>query len=349
MFADSLPVAFVSPSLYLGGAERWILSLCKHFDPVRVRALSIVVECQDCVSPVIREALPPRIRITYGRRGAEQAAEMGCTLVTWGTQGLDQLTAGLSVPIVSVVHHGDSSDITDRRIASALRCNAHLVVVNEASRRLFPEPHRSRVTTIPNGADIERCVPRMGREATRSRLDIGLNDFVVAHVGRIMPDKGIERLVAATALLPATWKLLLCGPSEHWPDMPLADWQKQTNGRVVVAPAVDHIGDIMAATDVFSLLSPSEAHPLAVTEAWLAGVPTVVSDLPWIEALENAYGTLTRRVNRLDAAECASAIRDAHCAAMAIRTREIAFREFTSQRMAWRYENYLRKLNGRAD
>lgn len=349
-FEDSIPVVFLTPSLYIGGAERWLLSLCNKFDPQRVRVFGIVVECENCVSPVIREILPQRVKIWYGRRGIEQAAAMGCTLMTWGISDLDRLVDGLSIPIVHTNQGGPTCEWNKKRTDSAIRANAHLIAVSRGCIEGFPEEIAKRVTIIENGIDVERVVPRIGRNAMRERLGIGPSHKVVGHVGRLMADKGVDRLVEALALLPSEWRLLLAGPAEHWPDMPLDQWQAKTNNRIITTPPVDHVGDVLAAIDVYSLLSPSEGHPMAWTEAAMAGVPTVVSDLPWIRYLEETYGRLSIRVDRNNAAECARSIENAfNDSTIAQYARRIAWQHLNSSRMAFRYEQYLRKLNGKAD
>lgn len=348
-FSDSIPICIATPEFRKGGAEHWIASLCNHFDTTRIRTIAIVVECENCVSPTMREMISPRIKFWFGRRGIETAAEMGCTFLTWGIYGLDRLMEGVSNPIVSVLHGTQKIKWNEDRIGSAIAAKAHLACVNEACLDVYPESVRSRVTVIPNGADVERVLPRMGRQAMRAKLGIADSEKIVGHVGRISPDKGIDKLVAAVELLPKEWRLLLCGPTKHWNE-PIDEWQKRLGQRLIVLPEVNHVGDVLSVLDVFALLSPSEAHPLAVTEAWLAGVPTVISNLPWIQAIHLKHDNiLSIAVDPDNAASVAHMIDYADESRKGAEVpREIAWREYTSARMAYRWEQYLRKIAGKA-
>lgn len=232
-----LRVCFVTPSLYLGGAERWILSLVKYFDPSLIRVSYIVVECENCVDPIVKDALPSNVQIMYGRRGVELAAEHGCLFLTWGQQSLDKLMEGISQPLVSAIHHGDPTcKITKPRVDSAIRAQAHLAAVSEACLACIPEEHRSRVKVIHNGADVDRVTPTASREDNLKRFGILPGQKVVLHCGRVMQDKGIGNLVNAVAHLPSEWRLLVFGPAQHWRKNPFHIWAQDPGGSFDDAP-----------------------------------------------------------------------------------------------------------------
>jgi len=56
------------------------------------------------------------------------------------------------------------------------------------------------------------------------------------------------------------------------------------------------IGDVYASLDCFVLASSSEAFSLSLTEAWLAGVPTVSTPVGAVLELEEQYGRMTTLV-----------------------------------------------------
>ena len=58
----------------------------------------------------------------------------------------------------------------------------------------------AKVTVVPSGVNIERFRPSDG-EATRRRLGIDPNTFVIAYVGRMLPRKDVRNLIRAEALL----------------------------------------------------------------------------------------------------------------------------------------------------
>ena len=113
---------------------------------------------------------------------------------------------------------------------------------------------------------------------------------------------------------------------------------------IFVAP-VEQIGNALAALDVFMLASPSEGFSLALTEAWLCGVPTVATRVGAVPELEEMHGQLVVPVSvGAGPAELAAAVRRALSAEgreVAERARRIAWRHYTAGAMGQRWTEFL--------
>ncbi|RAJ57333.1 glycosyltransferase involved in cell wall biosynthesis [Streptomyces sp. Amel2xB2] len=159
----------------------------------------------------------------------------------------------------------------------------------------------SRVHTVPNGIDARRFRfdPEV-RAATRRRLGVPDEAFVVGGVGRLVPGKHFETLVRAVAVLPDA-RLLLAGDGPE---------REALQGIAAALGALDRIHllgecdgtatpggepaqaipDLLAAMDVFVSPSSEETFGLAVLEALASGLPALhvtcpaIDDLPSDEA-----------------------------------------------------------------
>jgi glycosyltransferase involved in cell wall biosynthesis len=135
----------------------------------------------------------------------------------------------------------------------------------------------SRIAIVPHTIDVERfAAARARREATRAALGAE-GRRVLLFVGRLVPMKRVERLLAAVvARAEATDQLWIAG------DGPLrAALEAQAAG---CAGAVRFLGfrnqselpDLMAAADLLVLPSQRDTWGLVVNEALAAGTPAVV-------------------------------------------------------------------------
>jgi len=150
----------------------------------------------------------------------------------------------------------------------------------------------ARVTVIPSGVDVERFAPRDRLAARRAlRSQHALDDPaapLVLFVGNLEPRKGVDRLLAALAMvrqkLPDA-RLVVVGTGESAgadDQTPLLKGLVRDYG---LTSAVDFLGRVSAdvleqwyaAADVFALPSSSEAQGIAALEAMASGLPVVAS------------------------------------------------------------------------
>lgn len=141
---------------------------------------------------------------------------------------------------------------------------------------------RSRIEVIENGIDLARYQTPVDRKALRLRLRLDPARRYVASVARLHPVKDHRTLLEAfshVAQIASDVDLLLVG------DGPLRSELEQQASALGIASRVcftglrDDVPDILAAIDVFTLSSLSEAASITLLEAMAAGVPVVVTDV----------------------------------------------------------------------
>jgi len=340
-----LRVAFLTPSLGRGGAERWIVSLARWLQPV----IDVVgIACSSYGSTY--EALRPEVQrwapvaiMQESRTAYDALLQSADVVIAWGYAALNNFVPrDLAARIIYVAH--GSGPWTAEHVAWAEPWVHHWAAVSEACRPAFPPHLQERVTVIHNGADIERTTPIHGRQATRVAWGVQPHQIAVTYLGRFSNEKRAEALADAIKLLPPHYVGIMAG--DGWKETEAREYcQRVAGDRVKFVGFTSHVGDALAASDVWINVSPAEGFSLSLIEAWLAGVPCVSTPTGAIPELQALHGQLVTEVPiGADAPLIASAIREAQsCRAelMAHRARQLAWQHFTAPAMAARWIKYL--------
>ncbi|MET7694870.1 glycosyltransferase family 4 protein [Streptomyces sp. NPDC005483] len=133
-----------------------------------------------------------------------------------------------------------------------------------------------RAHHLANGVDTERFRPAASateRALARERFGLPADRVLVLFVGRLVPKKGYDLLLAAHTP-DASYDLVFSGSGDA----------EALAGR----PGVHHLGaldpeavaEAYRACDVFALPSTAEGFPLTVQEAMASGLPVVTTDDP---------------------------------------------------------------------
>ena len=186
------------------------------------------------------------------------------------------LARTLGVPAVVTAHGTDIRWLLDgglpgrlhEEMLRACREADRLIVVErglgERVAELGVDP--ARIAVLPMGVD-ESVFTLYDRDEARARLGLPVGVPLVVFSGRATPEKGINVLADALALLPASVRCFAAG----LPGAPAAR----------VEP-LGHLGPeqlalLLAAADVACLPSFAEGMPVAVVEALACGTPVVAS------------------------------------------------------------------------
>jgi poly(glycerol-phosphate) alpha-glucosyltransferase len=155
----------------------------------------------------------------------------------------------------------------------AFKRAACLHALNDAEFLAIRTAHESgRIAVIPNGVDLPRPVER-------SRAP-SVQPFVL-FLGRLHKKKGIEELISAWGRRSTTWRLIIAGWGDHHYETQL----RQSLGQVG-DQQIEFLGPVFGAekdellshAEAFILPSFSEGLPMAILEAWAAGLPVLMSD-----------------------------------------------------------------------
>lgn len=141
----------------------------------------------------------------------------------------------------------------------------------------------AEITVLPNGVDVERFTGvRAIGAATRERLGIPTDAFLLGVVARLEPEKGhavlIRSFPAIVAAVPRAW-LLIVGEGSEADALraQVSALPARARSRVVFGGPRRDVASVMAALDLAVFPSLREAQGLAVLEAMAAACPVVAS------------------------------------------------------------------------
>ncbi|MCB5184897.1 glycosyltransferase [Methylobacillus gramineus] len=193
-----------------------------------------------------------------------------------------------SLPVISVHHnYGDFGRVSRRLMVNLFRSRLFMLAVSNSVRDeircdLASWPHE-RIQTLYNRIDVEAVKGTLlTREDARQVLDISLNSFVIANVGRLHYDKDQATLIrgfaSALPALPTDSLLLIVGKG------PLEHVLKQLVRELGITQHVRFTGQIadarryFRAFDIFALTSDHEPFGMVLLEAMAASVSIICSE-----------------------------------------------------------------------
>lgn len=322
-----MKVAHIITGLGVGGAEQQLRLMLRHL-PVRCDVITLTEP-----GAVAEGILADGRRVTHlGMAGNLDATVMPLLVHLIRDGGYDlvhthlyraclygRLAARLAGvrAVVATEHSLGERAIEGRRINPGVRAlylaaerlgSATVAVSDTVAQRLrrWGVP-ASRVHTVPNGIEARRFrFDPSARAATRARLGIPDDAFVVGGVGRLVPGKHFETLVRAVAMLPGA-RLLLAGDGPERATLQDIATGLGAGDRVRLLGECDgpvaspgdgswEIPGLLAAMDVFVSPSSEESFGLAVLEALASGLPALYVTCPAVEDLPPGRTPGARRI-----------------------------------------------------
>jgi len=137
---------------------------------------------------------------------------------------------------------------------------------------------------IPSGIDVEAFKPDLDARK-RLRREWGVSDSqpVVAYVGRLDRDKGIETLLSAFSHLAArgsAMDIVIAGEGAERDIVENFIRHGEGGARCRLLGFVEDVRPVLSAVDIFTTASHSEGHPMSPTEAMAASLPVVATKAP---------------------------------------------------------------------
>ena len=197
-----------------------------------------------------------------------------------------------NVPVILHTVHGfafhEASPPSTRLFYSALeRCASQwcdrIVSVSEFHREWairLGMCNANRIVAIPNGI-AEPVLGKHDRAKIRGDIGAGSGDLLAVSIGRLAPDKGLEYLIEAAAMLPSDCRIRIALAG----DGPARDPLIQLASRAGVSDRVRFIGfrrdvaELLAASDLVILPSLREGLSISLLEAMAAAKPIIATSI----------------------------------------------------------------------
>lgn len=193
------------------------------------------------------------------------------------------------VPTVSTVHgldwqrakwNGLGGRVLRFGESSMVRNVDEIIVVSRDLQRYYADRYCRRTTHIPNG-----ITPANQEHSENAVLtDFGLErSHYVLYLGRLVPEKRIEDLLAAYARIMGGDKLVITGAAGYTD--PYVDGLRRMadrDSRVIFTGAQKEpaVSSLLRNASAYVLPSAMEGLPMALLECIEQGTPAVVSDIP---------------------------------------------------------------------
>jgi glycosyltransferase involved in cell wall biosynthesis len=198
-----------------------------------------------------------------------------------------------------------------------------VVMNNEALCAPFvaglPDGGRVRVTAIRDGVSARPSA--RSRDVVRAELSLSPEAVVVGCIARLAPQKRVDRLVGALALLPDYVHAVVAGEGPERDALAALAASLGVAHRLHLLGYRDDVGDLLGAFDVFAITSDFEGLANAMLEAMVAGLPVVSTPVDGAhDALSGADGEAAPGVvSDFTPSGVASALRPL-CDSVALRT-----------------------------
>lgn len=163
------------------------------------------------------------------------------------------------------------SRFVDRAIAVSETARASLIGAGYPAERIL---------VVPDGRDLSRFRPGLGREAVRRELGVGRAVPLIGVIGRLEPRMGHAELFEAwpsiVAEFPAV-RLLVVGDGALRPRLEARARELGVAGQVIFAGSRHDFARVLDAVDLLTLPSLSEGMALTAIEASAMGRPVVAT------------------------------------------------------------------------
>lgn len=141
----------------------------------------------------------------------------------------------------------------------------------------------AKIVAVTNGIPRARVVPTRSRDEMRHLLGVGADEFVVATIGRLEPQKGLEDLLDAVPRIVAEIgrpvRVVVAGDGSLGEELRARVAARGICKNVDFLGFRKDVGDVLVAADVVVLPSLREGLSIALLEAMAAGKPIVASDI----------------------------------------------------------------------
>lgn len=254
-----------------------------------------------------------------------------------------------SLPVIVTLHIGPEGLTSLQRLGyrwvlpRAVQVVACSASVERGVAGWLPE---ARVATIANGIDLEPRTPSTEEVAAlRQSLGLAPEGRVIGCIGRLTPQKGCDRIIAAFAdqLRDEAAQLVFIGEGPLRADLEAQVRSLGLEGRVIFAGPRSDVAGLWAAIDVVVFGSHYEGLPMALLEAMAAGRCVVAVDIEAIaDAVRSGEHALLVEPERIGEALRRVVTDDALRGRLGVAARSHQQKHFSAVEMVRRYEDVYR-------
>ncbi|MFA6896753.1 MAG: glycosyltransferase family 4 protein [Patescibacteria group bacterium] len=169
------------------------------------------------------------------------------------------------------------------------KCDAVIAPSGAIKQLLFDDGIKKSVYVIPSGIDIDQFAEDAGRRTElRGKYGVKENEVLLVTASRVVPEKNIDFLVRAFAIIRKTRKdakLMIVGEGSFRDELEALVKELQLEDCVIFTGLLDKEGMIAhyQAGDIFVFASLTETQGLVAVEAMAAGLPVVAVKASGIE------------------------------------------------------------------
>lgn len=290
---SSIPkIVFVLPSLAGGGAERVVLNLVRLVDRNSFQPILLLQDASGPLSDKLGDDFPlvslgrPRLRNALPALVSElRHIRPVCIFSTFTHLNLPLLAVrpllgGASI----IVREANLPSLSLARMpwpggfragCRWLYPTADSVVASSARMRdelLGMKVSNEKICILPNPVDVQSL--RRAAEPARRVAGKGLR-FVA--VGRLVPQKGFDRLIDALAEMPEDCHCTILGEGPERERLILQTRQRGVEDRILFQGFVDNPAPWISGADAFLMPSRFEGMPNSALEALALGTPVIAT------------------------------------------------------------------------
>lgn len=169
-------------------------------------------------------------------------------------------------------------------LGAAVRLASMAVAISTAVQQQLPRWAARRSRIVPQGIDTTRFRPGPRSDAVRSSLGSDPSAPIVAAVGRVDPEKGLQHLIGAVTEVRRAGidvQLAVVGSPSKDDGTYLSELRATADesipGACRFVPAVDDVASVLRSVDVLACPSLEEPFGLIILEAQACGIPVVAS------------------------------------------------------------------------
>lgn len=325
-------VGIISPSLILGGANRWNIMMMQHLD------WRTKLECAGFLYMFKADAeflaeMPSHVRVFQRDQMEEFLSGVDIVLI-WGIYDLSFLRS-YHGKVIYVAHAVE-------KFGDWVRVATHYTAVSQFAALSYPEDLRSKVSIQYNGISSQHCEIKQSREQVRQQWGLGNEEIAVGFVAKPVWTKHPLAIPIAVSALGKPFRAVMVGGG--YQEQAIQAAAKSILPDTIFVGRYEPVGTALNALDCFVTASPSEGCSLALFEAWHRGVPTVSTNVGILPELDS-FGELLVKIPICPTPqELAEKIRLAiHIENRSVveRARQLVLDRFTAKHMGERWTEYL--------